>query len=99
MSLSTFEKYKKTTKEDLMKRKQARQEAIAEMWTPELESRVREELLEVCPSLERLPLLMQSLLHVAKWNTDPDGEAAPYMYLRDYLDLADLELKLQKMGR
>lgn len=98
MRSTNYEKYKKTTKENMMKMKQARREAIAEMWTPELESRVREELLEVCPSLERLPLLMQSLLHTAEENMNLD-EDAPFRYLQEYLALADLELKFQKMGR
>lgn len=97
MSSPTVEKYKKT-KENMMKKKQARREAIAEMWTPEVENRVREELLEVCPSLERMPLLMQNLLHYVKESMTL-GTDIPHMYLPYYLKLAELELKLQKMGR
>ena len=99
--LEEIEQYEKAQAkmEEARRQEKTRQEALAKKWTPDLEDGIREELLEVCPSLERLPFLMQSLLHCAKTCVSAYREEPPYRSIQEYLDLAELELKLQKMGR
>ena len=83
-------------KKAMTEHKATRQKVVDQLWTPGLEKQMQDELLVVCPSLAEMPFLMRSLIAEAKTRLDSEEEV-PLFSVRQYRELAELELKLQKV--